>query len=167
MSAPTLTIDLQIPPTALFAGRGGQIVDEELGAAVAAGLVMIRGAVVPRTPVGVSGSLRGAWQIDIRGQTPMITGRVFNPLIYGPPVEAGARPHWPPRGPIELWVRRKLQVAEKEVRGVAFLVARKISREGTKAVRMAEQAITETRGKVEARWQLALQRIAQRLGGSS
>jgi hypothetical protein len=54
---------------------------------------------------------------------------------HADPVHEGSRPHWPPRAPIEVWVRKKLAVTETgEVKRVAFLVARKISRRGTKAV---------------------------------
>ena len=38
---------------------------------------------------------------------------------------------FPPIQPIRDWVRRKLNVEESEVDGVAFVIARKIAREGT------------------------------------
>lgn len=60
-----------------------------------------------------------------------IEGGVGTNVAYALPIEFGARPHWPPLAPIEFWVRRKLRVPAKEVRGVAFLVARKIAKRGT------------------------------------
>ena len=45
---------------------------------------------------------------------------------------SGRKPgKFPPMEPIRAWVRRKLNVEESEVDGVAFVIARKIAREGT------------------------------------
>jgi len=45
---------------------------------------------------------------------------------------SGRKPgKFPPIEPIRGWVRRKLNVDESEVDGVAFVIARKIAREGT------------------------------------
>lgn len=45
---------------------------------------------------------------------------------------SGRKPgKFPPAQPIRDWVRRKLNVEESEVDGVAFVIARKIAREGT------------------------------------
>jgi len=45
---------------------------------------------------------------------------------------SGRKPgKFPPIQPIRDWVRRKLNVEESEVDGVAFVIARKIAREGT------------------------------------
>ena len=45
---------------------------------------------------------------------------------------SGRKPgKFPPMQPIRDWVRRKLNVEESEVDGVAFVIARKIAREGT------------------------------------
>ncbi len=79
-----------------------------------------------------TGQLRNsvAWRVPtIEGQT--IEGGVGTNVAYALPIEFGSRPHWPPRDPIELWVRRKLQVPANRARAVAFLIARKIARRGT------------------------------------
>lgn len=45
---------------------------------------------------------------------------------------SGRKPgKFPPIQPIRDWVRRKLNVEESEIDGVAFVIARKIAREGT------------------------------------
>lgn len=47
-------------------------------------------------------------------------------------LEFGRRPGtMPPLDVIEAWVRRKLNVEDKDVRSVAFLIARKIKEKGT------------------------------------
>jgi hypothetical protein len=63
------------------------------------------------------------------------------------------------------WARRKFSASEKEARSIGFLVARKISRQGTKAVLMAKRGLEQARGQVLARYDQALTTIAQRLGG--
>ena len=57
-------------------------------------------------------------------------------------VENGTRPHWPPRAAILSWIRAKRLVPKPDKRGklpteqqLSFLIARKISREGTKGSR--------------------------------
>lgn len=75
--------------------------------------------------VGVSG--RKAWGI---------TG---TPAEHGEPVELGTKPHFPPTGPIQHWVERVLGITGKEAAGVAFLIARAISRRGTKGAHMFEE----------------------------
>ena len=52
---------------------------------------------------------------------------------YGKAVRTGTKPHFPPIDPLIPWVMKKLGVAGSEAHQVAFLVARKISKVGTKA----------------------------------
>ena len=56
-------------------------------------------------------------------------------VVYAPYIEFGTRPHFPPIKPIEQWVhlnKKKLGITEKDVKGVAFAIAQKISKVGTK-----------------------------------
>ena len=91
---------------------------------------LLRGSVAPRTP-------------RVEGRT--IEGGIATNVSYALPVEAGSRPHWPPRAPIEFWVRRKLRVPGPQVKGVAFLVARKIARRGTQARRIFALGLEDAR----------------------
>ena len=52
---------------------------------------------------------------------------------YGLYVETGTRPHWPPRQAIADWLMEKTGGGfdERELRSAAFLVSRKIARDGT------------------------------------
>lgn len=91
--------------------------------------------VARRTPVGATGKLRQSISLEPFNVGPIGFGvRIFSPLVYAPPVEFGSRPHFPPIEPIEYWVRRKLRITGKTSRQVAYLVARAISRRGTRAV---------------------------------
>ena len=67
-------------------------------------------------------------------------------------VEEGTRPHWPPRKPIEDWIRVKPVVPHADSKGrvpstksLAFLIARKISREGTKGSHDLRIAVEQTK----------------------
>ena len=45
-------------------------------------------------------------------------------------IEEGTRPHFPPLQPLRDWARMKFGGSESEINQIAFLVARKISRDG-------------------------------------
>lgn len=56
----------------------------------------------------------------------------------------GTKPHWPPPQAIRYWVKRKLGISEEvQIRRVAFLIARKISQQGTKAVKYLDEAFNK------------------------
>lgn len=60
--------------------------------------------------------------------------RVATDTGYGLYVEFGRPPgKWPPRNRLERWAKRKLGLSGKEAKNAAFLIARKIGKEGTKA----------------------------------
>jgi len=63
---------------------------------------------------------------------------------YGIFVETGTRPHFPPPAALEGWVRRRLGVTDdRQVREVAFLIGRKISRSGTPGRFLFERALED------------------------
>lgn len=161
-----ISIDVKIPDTPLFKGEGSEVVRQQLVADVEYGVNAIQAAVMPETPVGATSLARGGWQtsVNLTGTPVDVLGRVFNLVPYAVPLERGARPHFPPVAALELWVRRKLSVAEKDVRSVAFLVARKISRVGTSGAAMAHKAVERVTPAVEARFKAGLAVIVQRLG---
>ncbi|SRR6266568_5603906 len=52
--------------------------------------------------------------------------------VYGTPVNFGSRPHFPPYEELIPWVKKKFGATdEKTARSIAFLIARKISQQGT------------------------------------
>lgn len=75
-----------------------------------------------------------------------IWGMVATPAKYGEALELGARPHFPPIAPIQHWVQRVLGITgEGESKSVAYLVARAISRRGTKGREMFGKTFRERR----------------------
>jgi len=144
-----LSIEVNVDGALLKGANVPEIVDREMSAAMQASTQYLRGLIIPLTPVGVSGALRAGTQALVTGSGSdrTIEGRVFNPVAYGMPVELGRAPgKMPPSSALELWVRRKLDVPENKVKSVAFLVARKIGRQGTKAVGMFEKAMAQVNG---------------------
>jgi hypothetical protein len=77
-----------------------------------------------------------------------VTGIVGTPAEYGEPVEMGTKPHFPPVGPIQFWVERKLGYSGDEAASVAFLIARAISVRGTKGKKMFSKGFEENEARV-------------------
>ena len=82
-------------------------------------------------------------------------------------LELGTRPHMPPVEALEPWVRAVLGVEPKRARSVAYLVARKIARKGTKAQRPLDKAIAATEGQVLRMFEDAAGRVAAHLAGGA
>lgn len=121
--------------------------------------------VVERTPRGATGLLKQSVFGEVRGDGLALTGVVAASQAYAPVVELGRRKgSFPPLGPIQLWVRRKLNVPEERVRGVAFLIARKISKRGFPGRFMFRDALADRREAIERHWETTKQRIAEQLG---
>lgn len=163
-----LTFEFRVPNIPLLNGQAQQVIDEELRAAVNSGLLIFKGQIQPLVPVGVTGQLRQGVSTSLAGEDVSLVGRVFDPVAYAMPVEAGSRPHFPPIGPIQLWVRRKLGISgERESRSVAFLVARAISRRGTPAREFFKRGFEAGKGQVLAIFEKSNARIAARLMGKA
>jgi hypothetical protein len=130
-------------------------------ASIASGLIemgaLLEREVKIRTPIGATKLLRGSIFAEPRGN-PVREVVVGSTSIYAPVVEAGRNPgKFPPRAPLELWVRRKLGIAEpKQIKSVAFLIARKIAKQGFKGAFMFEGAARGANAQ--------LQMIAEKMG---
>ena len=114
------------------------------------------------TPVGVSGDLRRGINTQIDGVAPGLVGEVLPNVLYGDPVEFGIPAGvFPPPDALQLWVKRKLDVPDEKVEQVAFLVARKIFRKGTKPRRMFQQGLLNGFPTVERIWDKFTREAAQ------
>lgn len=137
--------------------------ERQADAAIEAGLTemgeILVSAVKEETPLGATKILRGSIYSELRG-TPVRELLVSTPHAYGAIVERGRQPgKFPKQGPILLWVKRKLGIAdEKEAHSVAFLVARKIARKGTSGAAQFFKGFTRARPPLE--------RVAQKIGGT-
>ncbi len=148
--------------------KAPDIVREEMLAAVTEADFLLLREVAERTPDKVIGDLKDSYVSREQPLEHGAIGIVGTPLPYAVYVELGTKPH-AINGlgvqSIEDWVRAKLRVPEKEVRSVAYLVSRKIRREGTKPVGMFSKAWEEQEQAVQDIFKRARDRIAARLAG--
>ncbi|MBV6425159.1 MAG: hypothetical protein NAOJABEB_02973 [Steroidobacteraceae bacterium] len=135
--------------TAAFLKAPGEIGDA-LRRTVELGAVDFEGGVVAHTPVGATGHLRQSITQQVSGSGLLIEGRVYSTdvPIKVVSVEHGRKPgRMPPRGPIELWVRRKLGGDA----ALVFLIQRAIGRRGTRGAHMFQQGFDSQLGRVQGR----------------
>jgi hypothetical protein len=153
---------------AIFEGKAPEIMQKELDAAMESTLMLLQREVKERTPVGVlgaEGGLLGSIQTDIKGKgTPVVKGIVASVSEYAEAVEKGTKPHFPPTGPIQLWVKRKLKIEdEKQSRQVAFMIARSIAKRGTKGQYMFKKALEAKENKIQKIFEKAGYQIVREL----
>ncbi|WP_423458030.1 hypothetical protein [Ottowia sp. VDI28] len=83
-------------------------------------------------------------------------------------IELGTKPHMPPVAALVPWVKAVLGIRDpKEAESTAFLVARKIAREGTPARHPGAQALSAVTGQVVAMFERAAAQIAKHLVGGT
>lgn len=101
------------------------------------------------TPVGASHLLRNRTYAEVGGgpygqRLVVFQSAARNGYFYGAGVRGGTRPHMPPYRELIPWVRAVLGIGLPEGARVAWLIARKIARVGTRPnpyhVRALEQA---------------------------
>jgi len=99
------------------------------------------------TPVGATGNLRGGIFSQFHQDGPLMHEVIaISPPadVYAAAVNDGTRPHMPPSSALVLWVKQKLQITkESQAKSVAFLIARKIAKSGTKAVHMFDTTLDQ------------------------
>lgn len=125
--------------------------------------------VVPETPRGVSGHLRGSIITELRGQPIQRSVEIFSSVFYAPIREVGRRfGRRPPTEALVLWVVRKLGVRDaRAARGVAFVIARKIGARGYTGAFMFRKAAIQLAPIVQERAPALAARIARVLGGAA
>lgn len=146
--------------------RNPAVVREELEAAVTEADLLLEREVSERAPVGAGGAsgFKGSiYHLEEIGDSKAI-GLVSTSVAYAVPVEIGTRPHFPPIEPLIDWVKAKFGISgEKEARGAAFAVARKIAARGTKEQRPFGLTFQAMSDQVNAIFDRAAARIAARL----
>ena len=84
-----------------------------------------------------------------------LAGKIIQPAksdkgyFYGGAVRGGTRPHFPPPSALYDWVMVKLGVPMPAARGVAFMIARKISEVGTKPQPYQKEALKANMTKIQ------------------
>lgn len=157
-----VTLTKQLQAKALDAAPG--VIDEEMRKTMTGNVLLLEGEIAQRSPVGVTGTLRGATASAVTGTGINVTGRVWNPTVYGPAVEAGSRGHWAPFANILRWARRV--IGGRDVNRVARAVWIAISKRGTKARPFWAPAWKAKQSEVERRNEAMLTRILRKVGGA-
>jgi len=118
--------------------------------------------VAGRTSV-FNGHAKGSLIERIYGTPVAINGELAMTATYGAPLEYGRKPgSFPPVDALEYWVIRKLGITE-DSRSVAFLIARKIARVGTKGAFMFKEGLVAARPTLDRIWRNVGTRAAQRI----
>lgn len=118
---------------------------EELIPSVMEAQLLVEREVRERTPTSGAGTLRDSiGALPITFSQSMIRGEVGTALSYAQPVETGSKPHRPPVEPIADWVRRKLGKDPEEALDIAYAIAGKIAREGSKGAFMFREGTAES-----------------------
>lgn len=150
--------------------RTPEIMGEEMLRAVTEADLYIKGQLQQQLPRGAGGLSGGAGLVgsvfnEEQRLSDRVIGAVASPLPYAEYRELGTRPHFPPVEPLEDWVQAKLGIDDEgERRNVAFLIARKISRVGTKGDGTWQRVADASAPEVERRFVDAIDRVLDRLG---
>ena len=113
-------------------------------------LHMLEAEVKPKTPWG-AGPIHLRDSIHptgphVSGQK--VWGTLGTSLEHGEPVEYGSKPHFPPIGPLQFWVEKKLGLSGKEATSVAYAIAHTIAKKGTKGRHMFEKGFDAAENRV-------------------
>ena len=141
-----------------------EIAEAELAAGMTEALLLLEREVKDATSTGATGLLRGSIAHKLLGQKQDMLGKVFSPLIYATPVELGTKPHFPPLDALTDWVHSKFDLPRAQAKSVAFLIARKISKKGTKGQHMFRDTLNENASQVFNILDAAVDRIFARVG---
>ena len=170
-------MNVQISAPALAAIQRGldeapDMVHRELLAGMRAITIHLEGETADalRPPdVGASGALSESISSDAFTTPAGVLGVVGTPKHYAVVVEDGRRPgkgvSREGRVALAAWAVSKLGVPQKEADGVAYLIARKIKREGIKARKIFQNTLDQSMPAVVREFELAAGRIANQLAG--
>lgn len=157
-----------VPPDGLDPRRARDVADQEITRGLDEIATEFERRVKNNAPVGVGGEagLRGSVFREVRG-VPAREAFVGTTMPHAPIVELGRRPGQarPPIARIERWVERKLGVPADQARSVAFRVASKIAKRGSKGAFMFQRTLDEGRAVLDTVWSRVGERIVRCLGG--
>ena len=145
-----------------------RISNRHLRGAMHKSVIKIEGRARKNAPVGVSSKLRQSIASDVRTMPGSIVGRVGSTMkkeVYPIVMETGRRAGrtMPPPAALERWVEIKLKVPAKRVKGVAFVIARKIGRRGIMGRFFLRKAWFSSKRQVDGYFSKALRAITKEL----
>lgn len=124
-------------------------------AAIQAGMAYIWRKLAMNTPKGATGKARQS--VMTRMTRDPLTGQPMGEVYYAAPAalyivfpQEGTSPHWPPIAPLAYWAQRKFSLSADEAQRVGYMVARAISRRGTKRQDFVGRTVQEERMQTQA-----------------
>lgn len=88
------------------------------------------------SPIGVTGGLRRGWDVSIDSNPDGFRGVISNDAPFSKYRALGrGAGKAPPIDTLTPWVQQKIEPNEKKARAIAFVIGRKISKEGTNRYR--------------------------------
>ena len=117
-------------------------------------LIVLRDAKINAPADRGESGLRGSIKPSIRRSKTAVMGVVGSNLKYAGYVEMGTKPHWPPVEALQPWARRHGMSA--------FLVARAISRRGTKAHKYLQRAFEDNVHRIYVQIQRAVDKAIKK-----
>lgn len=140
--------------------------ERALLSAMTQGTLLVEREVKENMPRGATGLTAASVTSDAFATPAGVLGVVGSSQPSAMFVELGTKPHMPPVAALVPWVRAVLGIRDPgEARSVAFLVARKIARRGTKAKQPFGRALAATEGQVLRFFEDAAGRVAEHLVG--
>lgn len=143
------------------------LAERELMAAMTEATMLVEREVKENIPRGATGLTAASVTSDAFSTATGPLGVVGSSQPSALFVELGTRPHMPPVAALVPWVRSVLGLNEEKAKSVAFLIARKIARVGTKAQRPFGRAQESTAAQVQRMFEDAAGRIAVQLAGGA
>lgn len=144
-----------------------KVISAALRAAMTETVLLLEHAVKPKVPIGVTSSGRGSIAGEVRMGRSVAVGEVIglvgSPLTHVAVLNDGRTPgkKAPPAEALELWVRRKIKwstrkgprggarrLTNSEARGLAWVIAQKIGREGVPALHFYEDALEQNQERI-------------------
>ena len=155
-------------PQELMRGANGQLIEQAATAAITTGGLYMQRELARNTPEGATGKAGQSVYFERRGTLSGFVGYYPPASLYIAFPDQGTRPHWPPRGPMELYAARKFGYAlgSPEARRAGFFLARAISRHGTRAQHFVERTVAQSGGRcADLMTQAAIRVLDRRLKG--
>ena len=142
-----------------------EILIDELTPSVLEAQLLVEREVIERTPTSGAGTLRDSiGALPVTFSETAVSGEVGTALAYAQPVEVGSRPHFPPIAPIAEWARRALGKKPDEAKDVAWAIAVKISKEGSKGAFMFREGLAAAHAQVIEILGQGVERAVERIG---
>lgn len=129
--------------------KAPELMTKEIGDAVESAIYFVQRTVTPMTPIGVSSASRSGWTAKFGGKR--LVGTLYNAAKQALFAHEGTKPHFPPwkgANSVEPWAIK---------RGInPFVLARSISRKGTKANPFLTQAVDQSGNEINSYFNRAL-----------